>query len=129
MPKWERNDLQFRSWILGSKLAHLQPPSFLPFHKEQFFFFFLNEKSKLKVIYHLHLDLLRLSHKITFTIPCYIQDFHFCWTSSSISFWSNMQLNRSEPSKELGRTCRKILKGEKEVQCQCQKLNKTGVTE
>lgn len=31
----------------------------------------------LKVIYHLHLDLLQLSHEITFTIPRYIQDFHF----------------------------------------------------
>lgn len=88
--KWSAIQI-LHSRLKQIKLARLQPPSFLPFHKEQFLFLFFNDKSMLKIIYHLHLDLLQLSHKITFTIPCYIQDFHFCWTSSSISFWSNTQ--------------------------------------
>lgn len=76
--KWSAIQI-LNSGLKQIKLARLQPPSFLPFHKEQFilFYFICNEKSMLKVIYHLHLDLLQLSHEITFTIPRYIQDFHF----------------------------------------------------
>lgn len=66
-------------WAQTDQVSSPSTSSFLPFHKEQFilFYFICNEKSMLKVIYHLHLDLLQLSHEITFTIPRYIQDFHF----------------------------------------------------